>query len=134
MQEALLSAWDKRAQFNRSSSLETWIHRIAINAALQLMRKERPNRFSRLETDMAGEAESPEQDLRDRQAEAALSAAFRHLSEVERVAFVLKHMEQWRLAEIAGELGTNVGAVKQAVFRAVKKLRATMPDIRSVES
>lgn len=132
VQEALLSAWDKRAQFQRSSSLETWIHRIAINAALQLMRKERPNRFSSLEPEMVGEAESPEHDLRDRDAEAALAGAFRHLSEMERVAFVLKHMEQWRLAEIAEELGTNVGVVKQAIFRAVKKLRATMADIRSV--
>lgn len=134
VQEALLSAWDKRAQFQRTSSLETWIHRIAINAALQLMRKERPSRFSALEPDMLGEAESPEQDVRDREAEAALAGALRHLSDIERVAFVLKHMEQWRLAEIADELDTNVGVVKQAIFRAVKKLRATIPDIRSVSS
>ena len=132
VQDALLSAWDKRAQFQRTSSLETWIHRIAINAALQLMRKERPGRFSSLEPDMVGEAKPPEHDLRDREAEAALAGAFRHLSDIERVAFVLKHMEQWRLAEIADELGSNVGVVKQAIFRAVKKLRATMPDIRSV--
>ena len=96
------------------------------------MRKERPNRFSPLEPDMVGEAESPERELRDREAEAALAGAFCHLSEVERVTFVLKHMEQWRLAEIAEELDTNVGVVKQAIFRAVKKLRATMPDMRSV--
>jgi DNA-directed RNA polymerase specialized sigma24 family protein len=40
-------------------------------------------------------------------------------------------MEQWRLAEIAAELGTNVGVVKQAIFRAVRKLREKLPDIRS---
>lgn len=132
VQEALLSAWDKRAQFQGTSSLDTWIHRIAINAALQLMRKERPNRFSPLSPDMVGEADSPEQEQQDRDAEAALAAGFSYLSDTERVAFVLKHMEQWRLAEIAGELDTNVGVVKQAIFRAVRKLRATMPDIRSV--
>jgi RNA polymerase sigma-70 factor, ECF subfamily len=39
----------------------------------------------------------------------------------------LKHLEQWRLREIADELGSNVGTVKQAVFRAVHKLRGRLP-------
>ena len=132
VQEALLCAWDKRDQFRRTSSLETWIHRIAVNAALQLMRKERPSRFAPLEPDMMDEAESPEDDVSQQSMENVLAASFGRLSEIERVSFVLKHMEQWRLAEIADELGTNVGVVKQAIFRAVKKLRVTMPDIRSV--
>ena len=42
VQEALLSAWAKRHQFNHTARLETWIHRIAVNAALQLLRKNRP--------------------------------------------------------------------------------------------
>ena len=45
---------------------------------------------------------------------------------MERACFVLKHLEQWRYAEIATELGTNDGRVKQAVFRAVRKLRPHM--------
>jgi len=39
---------------------------------------------------------------------------------------VLKHLEQWRLKEIAEEIGSNTGTVKQAIFRAVKKLRVHM--------
>jgi RNA polymerase sigma-70 factor (ECF subfamily) len=132
VQEALLSAWDKRRQFQHGSSLETWIHRIAINAALQLMRKERPDRFAPLDPEMSDEAERPEDDAANRDFEAVLSGAFRHLSDIERVCFVLKHMEQWRLAEISDELDTNVGVVKQSIFRAVRKLRQRMPDIRSV--
>lgn len=132
VQEALLSAWDKREQFQRTSSLETWIHRIAVNAALQLMRKERPNRFQPLAAEIVDEADSPEQGVRDRDVGAVLTAAFKHLSEAERVCFVLKHMEQWRLREIADELDTDVGAVKQALFRAVKKLRVSVPDVLGV--
>ena len=45
---------------------------------------------------------------------------------MERVCFVLKHLEHWRLKEIAEELRTNDGTVKQAVFRAVRKLRPRM--------
>jgi RNA polymerase sigma-70 factor (ECF subfamily) len=134
VQEALLSAWDKRRQFQHGSSLETWIHRIAINAALQLMRKERPGRFAPLDPEMPDDAEHPEDDAANRDVDTLLSAAYRHLSDTERVCFVLKHMEQWRLAEIADELGSNVGVVKQAIFRAVRKLRQELPDIRSVRS
>lgn len=133
VQEALLSAWHKRDQFQRTSSLETWIHRIAVNAALQLIRKERPNRFQPLAADMADEASSPEQDARDRDVGAVMADAFRHLSDIERACFVLKHMEQWRLKEIADELDTDVGAVKQAIFRAVKKLRARLPELQACE-
>ena len=39
VQEALLSAWAKRSQFHHDSRLDTWIHRIAVNAALQLIIK-----------------------------------------------------------------------------------------------
>ena len=53
-----------------------------------------------------------------------------HLSEIERVCFVLKHLEQWRLKEIADELNTNTGAVKQAIFRAVRKLRVRMTGLQ----
>jgi RNA polymerase sigma-70 factor (ECF subfamily) len=132
VQEALLCAWDKRAQFQGTSSLDTWIHRIAVNAALQLMRKERPNRYSSLEHEMPGNTDSPEEILSQQDVQCVLDATIRDLSEIERVCFLLKHMEQWRLSEIADELDTNVGAVKQAIFRAVKKLRLGLPDIRSV--
>ena len=48
VQEALLSAWHKRDQFKHGSRLETWIHRIAINAALQQLRKAKPGMFEPL--------------------------------------------------------------------------------------
>lgn len=126
VQDALLSAWNKREQFDNTARLETWIHRIAVNAALQLIRKRKPERFEALEDDIADNDASPEaateaQDLGDQ-----LAAALGHLSDMERVCFVLKHLEQWRLKEIADELRTNDGTVKQAVFRAVRKLRPRM--------
>ena len=63
-----------------------------------------------------------------------LSAAMTHLSEFERVCFVLKHLEQWRLKEIAEEVGSDVGAVKQGVFRAVRKLRVRMGSLKGEET
>ncbi len=132
VQDALLSAWNKREQFTDSARLDTWIHRIAINAALQLLRKQRPGTFEPLETEIADDANSPERRQADHELGSNLASALRHLSEIERVCFVLKHLEQWRLKEIADELDTNVGVVKQALFRGVRKLRRHMSDLKEV--
>ena len=130
VQDALLNAWNKRHQFDRSARLDTWIHRIAINAALQILRKSRPGVFEALEDDPEGPSPSPEHVRADEELGRDLATAMQHLSEIERVCFVLKHLEQWRLKEIASEIGSNTGTVKQAIFRAVKKLRVRMADLQ----
>ncbi len=126
VQDALLSAWNKRHQFDRSARLDTWIHRIAVNAALQLLRKKRPDTFDPLEDEVPDHSETPESRTAMDELGDQLSAALTELSEMERICFVLKHLEQWRLKEIAEKLNTNDGTVKQAVFRAVRKLRPRM--------
>lgn len=130
VQNALLNAWNKRDQFDHSARLDTWIHRIAINAALQLLRKERPGSFEPLEAEVEDRGDTPESVHAEQELGRTLGAALTHLSEFERVCFVLKHLEQWRLKEIADELDSNVGAVKQAIFRAVRKLRTRMAGLQ----
>lgn len=131
VQEALLSAWKKRHQFEHSARLETWIHRIAVNAALQLLRKDRPGIFEPLGVDIPDEDITPEGARSVEELGNYFSAAAARLSEIERVCFVLKHLEQWRLQEIADELSVRVDTVKQALFRGVRKLRESMVDLRS---
>lgn len=131
MQEALLSAWNKRHQFAHSARLETWIHRIAVNAALQLLRKNRPGIFEPLQIDIPDDDITPEGARAVEELGNDFLAAAARLSEIERICFVLKHLEQWRLQEIADELSVKVDTVKQALFRGVRKLRVSMVDLRS---
>ena len=130
VQDALLSAWNKRHQFDNSARLDTWIHRIVVNSALQLLRKQRPGSFAPLETDVVDDSASPEYARAEQELGDRLAGELGQLSEIERVSFVLRHLEQWRLKEIAEQLDTNVGAVKQAVFRAVRKLRVRMASMQ----
>ena len=126
VQDALLNAWNKRHQFHSSARLDTWIHRIAINAALALIRKSKPGVFEPLETDVESNITRPDCAWEEHELESELARALGRLTEIERVCFVLKHLEQWRAREIADAIGLNEGRVKQAVFRAVKKLRVSM--------
>ena len=133
VQDALLNAWRMRHQFESGARLDTWIHRIAVNAALQLLRKHKPNRMTELEAEMLLSDESPEQQQVEHELDMSLARALQGLTDVERLCFVLKHLEQWRIKEIAVELAVTEGSVKQALFRGVRKLRSTMPDPRGHE-
>jgi RNA polymerase sigma-70 factor (ECF subfamily) len=48
------------------------------------------------------------------------------LTPTERLAFVLRHMEDRSTEEIATALGIAPNSAKQAVFRAVQKLRQSL--------
>lgn len=127
LQDALLSAWNKREQFQHGARLETWIHRIAVNSALQLIRKRQPDRLDALEFDIEDDHLSAEDERYADELGSDLDSALSGLTDIERVCFVLKHLEQWRLKEIAEELNTSIGTIKQALFRGVRKLREKMP-------
>ena len=74
----------------------------------------------------ASPATAPETDYSLQALTKDLSVAMQRLSGMERQAFLLKHIEGWRLDEIAESLQINVPAVKHALFRAVKKLRVDL--------
>lgn len=130
VQDALLNAWNKRHQFDHGARLDTWIHSIAINAALTLLRKQKPGLFESFEMDLEDETTRPDRGLEEHELASDLAQALSRLSELERVCFVLLHLEQWRGKEIAEKLGINEGRVKQAVFRGVQKLRSSMQEMR----
>ena len=52
--------------------------------------------------------------------------AMQQLTPMERTAFVLRHMEDQPIGEIAEALGVPANSAKQAVFRAVGKLRRAL--------
>ena len=51
------------------------------------------------------------------------------LSPLERAAFVLRHFEELSTREIGAALGLEASAVKQSVFRAVRKMRAALAPV-----
>src|SRR4051812_16413385 len=128
VQEALLKAWDRRDEFRGEAALDTWIHRIALNAAIDLTRKRKRRAEEELHDDAfeTPSSDTPEAEVSEESLHRDLAVALQRLSTMERQAFLLKHIEGWRLDEIAESLQINVPAVKHALFRAVKKLRVDL--------
>ena len=140
VQEALWNAYRGLERFDGRARLSTWLYRIAVNAALSLRRAHESShgKIVRLEgsgdaalPDVADHGPQPVDVARARQLEGALERALDRLTQLERSAFVLRHLEQRPLEEIATVLESNVNACKQAIFRAVRKLRPALSSWRT---
>ncbi len=129
LQEALIRAWDQHDKFRAEAELSTWVHRIAVNCAIDLLRRQRGD----LSLDQLHEqghelAQSASQHNDSTVSPTIgftqqLQHALSELSNLERLCFLLKHKEDYRLDEVASRLGVSIDSVKQALFRAMKKLR-----------
>ena len=145
VQEAFLKAYRRIEQFESRSQFGSWLHRIAANCALDLLRArarraERPlaaptdNDGEVPVLDPASEAPSAERVVFGEQVQRRLRAAMAMLSPLERSAFVLRHYEGLSIAEVGAALGLEASAAKQGVFRAVRKLRDALEPLVRVES
>ena len=128
VQDALLKAWARREEFRGDAALDSWIHRIALNAAIDLTRRRKTRAEDELDEEgfEAPPASGPESDYSREALGKDLSLAMRRLSAMEQQVFLLKHIEGWRLDEIAESMQTNIPGVKHALFRAVRKLRVDL--------
>jgi RNA polymerase sigma-70 factor (ECF subfamily) len=139
VQETFLRAYRQLGRFEERANFGTWLHRIAINCALDLLRaRGRMDRYyggDPEEAEMNGTIRSePEQDrlLISAELREQVAAAMERLSGNERTAFVLRHFEGMPVEEIGKTLGIQVNAAKHTIFRAVRKLRQSLePFVRS---
>jgi RNA polymerase sigma-70 factor, ECF subfamily len=130
VQETFLRGYQKLKDFEGRSTMATWIYRIAANCALDIVSRRKPetqigeeNDPERHEVQLPDVKAGPERLLLSREIEITRQAAMNDLTPTERTAFVLRHMEDRSTEEIAAALNIAPNAAKQAVFRAVQKLR-----------
>jgi RNA polymerase sigma-70 factor (ECF subfamily) len=138
VQETFLKAYRRLGQFESRSLFSTWLHRIAANCAYDLMRrrarqKEDPGDLSTIPQASTAEP-SPDRIVLSGEIASRLAAALGRLSPAERSAFVLRHHEGLSIQEIGATLGLETSAVKQCIFRAVRKMRLALSPLAGVPS
>jgi RNA polymerase sigma-70 factor, ECF subfamily len=125
VQEAFLKAYRSFGSFDSRASFSTWIHSIASHCAIDLLRRKSRRAgwgggSGALEAeDLPSHRPGPEAMARGAEVGAAVTEALDGLSPNERTAFVLRHFEN---------------AAKQAVFRAVHKLRRRLAPLLEAQS
>jgi RNA polymerase sigma-70 factor (ECF subfamily) len=142
VQESFLRAYRQIAGFDGRAAFGTWMHRIAVNCSMDLVRT-RHRRDGRLAPQDGGSAPDPMAELPSTgptpermalsgEVRQKVAEAMQELSPTERTAFVLRHFEGMRMEEVGRVLECQPGAAKHSVFRAVRKLRHALEPLVSV--
>jgi RNA polymerase sigma-70 factor (ECF subfamily) len=144
-QESFLRVYRNLHRFRFECSFYTWLYRIVTNVALDHLRRRTSRRED--QAPVPEDAEGGTRDFFDRQPEVRPSAnperrllgqelgehiatALDRLSPRERMVFEMKHYQGLKLRAIGEMLGTSEETVKNSLFRATRKLRASLDGMR----
>jgi RNA polymerase sigma-70 factor, ECF subfamily len=142
VQETFLRAYKQLSRFESRANFGTWLHRIAVNCSIDLIRS-RPHReaahdavdlehFGATDAADAGRP-SPERLTLSAEVQGRINDAMSGLSPMERAAFMLRHFEGQSIDEISRALGLKTNATKHSIFRAVRKMRAALEPFVAAE-
>ena len=124
LQNAFIKAWSSLDSFHGDSKLITWLSRIAINEALDFLRKQknRPTLSADdIETGIANQLMADDY-FNGEETDAQLQEAIASLPEVQRTVFLLRYYDDMKYSDISKTLGTSEGALKASYHIAVKKI------------
>ncbi|HEY6064765.1 MAG TPA: sigma-70 family RNA polymerase sigma factor [Thermoanaerobaculia bacterium] len=140
-QESFLRAWQSINEFREGSTFETWLTRICINWCKDRLKRRRivlyfhqaaPEREDEdRPRDAAPHPEpSPERRAQAREIREHLRLAIESLSPRQKTVFTLKHFEELSIPEIADLMGLDSGTVKSHLFRAARKVRESLRELK----
>ena len=134
LQEAMISAFRRAGDFRGESAVTTWLHRIVVNASLDLLR-----RRSARSVGWSGDPDDlpvpePRQgiDTASRtESRLDVDAAMQTLPPPQRAALVLVDMLGYSVADASAILGVSEGTVKSRCARGRAKLLPHLSHLRS---
>ena len=144
-QEAFLKAYRHLGNFRFECSFYTWLYRIVTNLCLDQLRRRKSRRedpstiidskgdemdlMSNLSDDRA--MANPARELDRKRMGESINDALSKLTPRERTVFELKHYQGLKLRTIGEMLSTTEETAKNTLFRATRKLRMNLAELRS---
>jgi RNA polymerase sigma-70 factor (ECF subfamily) len=132
-QDTFVHAWHALPRFRGDAAPSTWVYRIAVNEALQRLRRKRlpPELLDAPELEVEPSPSvlarlAPEEAAASAELRAALLASLRALPPDLRAPVVLRDVEGWSNQEVADALELSVPAAKSRIHRARMYLRAEL--------
>ncbi len=115
------------AGFRREAHFSTWLYRMTVNMTYDFLRRRRKivSNDGVIEQYPAKNAD-PQQALTDKEQALMLDEALRQVPLQYRTALILKDIEGFSYAEIAGILRCRIGTVESKIYRARQSLRQNL--------
>ena len=125
-QEAMLRLWMAAPDWQSGrASVSTWLWTVASNLCTDLLRRRRNVPIDEIPEPVDGTASAYETMMEKDRAE-ALKTALAGLPNRQRLAVVLRHLEEMSNPQIAEIMGASVEAVESLIARGMKELRARL--------
>ena len=134
-QDAFIQAWLHLRSFRPGSSLRNWLFRIAVNAALDVLRGKETTAEALETLTLADAAADPEAALSQKEQAMLIQRAILSLTETSRAVLVLREYNDLTYQEIAAALDIPVGTVMSRLNHARGCLREILkPEFRHREN
>jgi RNA polymerase sigma-70 factor (ECF subfamily) len=141
VQEALTKSFFALSSFRGGSSLASWLHRIALNIAIDRKRRVKRQGGETLQFDEQMGSGSlsdsrdislsnPEMLLRKKEQSERVRAVLDELSDEHRQAIILREFDGLSYEQIAHICGVSVGTVMSRLFYARKRLQTVLSEVR----
>jgi RNA polymerase sigma-70 factor (ECF subfamily) len=152
VQEAFIRVFRHRAEFAGQASFSTWLYRIVVNLAIDMLRKRSPGRAVEFDetVDMDGAPDElvprrdevdPFANLDRKRLVAAMHVALEKLPPYHRAVILLRELEGLSYEEMAQTLEVSKGTIMSRLFHARRKMQKLLkeqlgdevPDVQDAE-
>ena len=125
-QEVFIKAYRGLAGFRSEAGFFTWLYRITVNSALNVLRKKKLRQILSLEHigfSIASREPAPDQQMTNEETLNAITRAIDRLPKQQKIVFTLRHDQKMAHKEIAEILNRDIGTVKANYHHAIRKLK-----------
>ena len=136
VQDTFIKAYRKLESFQHQSSFSTWIYRIAVNTALDFLKRSGRNPVQTVEDpEVVAEGPQPRTSAQLAPPDAALEReeiaeitknVLAELPEIFRTVLVLREFEDLSYQEMAEVLSVSIGTVESRLFRARARFKEAL--------
>jgi RNA polymerase sigma-70 factor (ECF subfamily) len=138
-QEVFLRVYRGLKKFRFKSEFSTWVHRITVNVCLThrsrrrrtmqtLLLDDRNEEDSEAHGEIRDPAGGPDHQAVNADISSSIEKALDTLSPKQKLVFTLRHLEGYKLNEIAVMMNCMEGTVKRYLFTATRRMRDQLKD------